>query len=220
MTDNAEFGFRVDLPAGGTMYLLTEEEVELFEGQSKRYQEDYALEKLNDLMLMGAILTQQIMMFRAQQQLSGLEPEFDSGGKPTGRYIKSEKRKASETRAIQETISACAKEVRDLEKALGIDKKTREAGGQHTVAAYLTMAKRAAHQYGVHISERTLAYEDVMMRARMKIRVLRNGDDEDMAYEDVSEAKIINWLEAELRKLEDKDKEWAKTKGKVFLGKM
>jgi hypothetical protein len=45
-------------------------------------------------------------------------------------------------------------EITRLEVALGIDKKTRDAGGKGELQDYLVIAKRAAHEYGVHIVER------------------------------------------------------------------
>lgn len=213
-------GYPVDLPGGGRMYLFSPEEVELFELSSKRYQEDYALTKMNDLILVGAILTQQVIMFRAQQRVAGLEPGMDEGGHPTGEYRRVDKQKASDLSAAQNTVTKCAAEIRELEKALGIDKKTREAGGQHTVANYVEELKRAAHGYGVHIHERNLLYEETMMEARWKIRVLRNGDEEDRSYHDLTPEKFIEWLERKLAEIEVKDKEWAKDKGAIFVGRL
>lgn len=219
MTDPSN-SFVVELPGGGTMHLLTSEEVELFEQASKRYREDYALTKMNDLILVGAILTQTLVMYRAQQRLSGMEPEIDAQGHPTGRYRRIEKQKAADLSVAQGTITKCAEEIRALEKALGVDKKTREAGGQHTVANYVTTLKRAAHQYGVRVTERVKEYEKFNMELRWKLRLLKNGDAEDKAYHDITPEKICEWAEAQLAEIEAKDKAWAKDKGKLFQGKL
>lgn len=198
--------YEVEFPAGGTMTLLDDQEVELFERSKNRYIEDYALQKTNDLVLVGAILTQQIVMFRAQKRISEMS--------------RKEETKVGDLSAAQAIVTKCAEEIRHLEKALGIDKKTRESGGQHTVANYIERLKRAAHEYGVHIHERVKAYEEVMMEARWKIRLLRNGDEEDQRYHNVSEKEIIDWLERELEKIEQQDKVWAKDKGRLFVGKL
>jgi hypothetical protein len=122
--------------------------------------------------------------------------------------------------AAQGVLIKAATEIRELEKALGIDKKTREAGGQHTVTDYITRLKRAAHAKGVRIAERVKAYEAFMMELRWKLRLLQNGDDEDRKYHNVSEKSICEWAARELEKLEEADKKWAKEKGKVFLGRL
>lgn len=170
----------------------------MWDSTHKRYIADYHLTKANDLILLGAILSQALIMYRAQVDLS--DPK--------------------KAQPAQAKIQKTAEEIRSLEKALGIDKKTREAGGQHTVLDYITRAKRAAHEKGVHISDRVKAYEALAMEARWKIRLLRNGDDEDRRHHGITEKAIINWLEGELADLEEKDKKWAREKGRIFVGRL
>lgn len=190
--------FEVELPAGGKLRLQSVEEVELWDEVSQRYKADYQLVKTNDLMLLGAILSQTVAMFRAQQDLSDPKKSDSAVGK----------------------IGKASEQIRELEKSLGIDKKTREQGGQHTVGDYITRLKRAAHERGIMIAERTKRYEAFNMELRWKVRLLRNGDEEDKAYHGISEESIIAWAEKELDELEAKDKEWAKQKGKVFVGQL
>jgi len=188
----------VDLPAGGRLKLKSSDEVALWEESAKKYVQDYGISKTNDLVLLGAILSQNIAMYRAQLDL----------GDP---------KKAN---AAVTLIGKTSEQIRELEKALGIDKKTREAGGQHTVADYVTRLKRAANAKGVHIAERVKRYEAFNMELRWKLRLLRNGDDEDKAYHNLSPESICAWAENELAKLEEADKGWAIQKGKVFVGRL
>lgn len=192
--------FLVQLPGAGQLTLLSAEEVSWWNGNRDEYVRDYGLEKANDLMLLGALLTQGLIMFRAQNDLASDDK--------------------AKSQQAQGRIQKAAEEIRGIEKALGIDKKSREAGGQHNVKDYVATLKRAAHAKGIHISERTLAYEALAMEARWKIRVLRNGDAEDRRHHNISEETIISWLETELAGLEEKDKEWAREKGAVFVGKL
>lgn len=190
--------FEVDLPAGGRITLQDAGEVRMWEDTAKRYVHDYSLVKANDLVLLGAILSQAVAMFRAQQAL----------GDP---------KKAVNAVTI---IGACSTQIRELEKALGIDKKTREAGGQHTVADFVTTIKRAANAKGIRIAERTKEFEKFMNELRWKVRLLRNGDGEDTAYHGLTEKSVIEWIERELAMLEEKEKAWANQKGKVFVGRL
>lgn len=188
----------VALPGGGRLTVSTPDEVVLWEETSRRYIRDYRITKTNDLILLGALLSQVLMLYRAQKDLVN------------------EKKAA----AAQAMVTKSADEIRKIEKSLGIDKATREKGGQQTVPDYLARLKRAAFDKGVHISERVKEYERVMMEARWKIRLLRNGDTEDQQYHRISEPAIIDWLEKELAKLEDADKKWAKEKAAVWVGKL
>lgn len=210
--------FEVDLPAGGKLLLHSIEEVDLWEESSKRYVQDYQLTQQNDLLLLGAILSQQLAMFRAQQRMNGMKPKVDDKGVPTGEYVRSEL-KINDMGAAQSTIVKASTEIRELEKALGIDKKTREQGGAHTVQNYVGTLKKAARQYGVHLSKRMQAYEKVMMDARWKLRLLRNGDPEDRSYHKLTPQAICDWLEKELADLEEIDKQFAKDKHAVFVGR-
>lgn len=190
--------FRVDLPAGGSLELNDADEVSLWNESGKRFVADYGITKANDLVLLGALLTQGVHMFRAQRDMR-------------------DPKKAS---SAQNIIIKAAGEIRELEKALGIDKKTREAGGQHTVGDYVKTLKAAAHERGVHIARRTKAYEAFAMELRWRVRLLRNGDSEDRQYHGISEKSIVEFVETELAKLEDVDKQFAREKGKVFVGRL
>lgn len=209
----------VELPAGGVLHLQTIEEVQLWEEIRDKYKSEHQLSKTNDLVLLGAILTQNLALFRAQQRLNGMEPEFDANNQPTGVYKKIEL-KAADLSGSQQVIIKASAEIRELEKALGIDKKTREQGGTQTVADYVTNLKKLGRIFGVHISRRTLAYEALAMRLRTELRILENADAEDRAHHNVTPDSILKWVREDLGKLEQIDKEFAKTKQAVFLGKV
>ena len=215
---NPPTAFEAELPGGlGKLQLQTQDEVDMWESTRDAYIKDYRLVKTNDLVLLGAILSQNLALFRAQQRMNGMVPELDQAQVPTGRYKKVDV-SAKDLSASQGTIKKASEEIRELEKALGIDKKTREAGGAFNIADYIANLKKAAHMMGVHITKRTKAYEEFNMALRMKIRVLRNGDPEDRQYESISPEKIIDWAEDELAKLEQVDIDFAREKGKTVVG--
>lgn len=184
-----------------------------------KYKQDYALTKTNDLILLGAILTQNLQMFRAQQAINGMEAQLDQNGIPTGQYQRVQV-KAGDAAKYQSIVLKAAAEIRELEKALGIDKKTRDAGGGDSIAGYLGSLKIAGRQLGVHITKRTKAYEEFAMELRWRIRVLKQGDDEDRAQHGITNDSIITFAEQRLVELEEIDKQFAKDKGKVFAGKL
>lgn len=187
--------FSVELPAGGALELESPAEVDMWERAKKGYIEDYGLHRTNDLIQLGSILTQTLIMYRAQRNLM----DEEKAGAAQGRLIK-----ASE-------------EVRKLEAALGIDKKSREAGGQHTVTDYLDRLKRRAHLMGVRVAERVRDYEKFHMELRWKIRLLRNGDEEDRAHHGLTEESVIAWAQGQLDELEEKDRQWSKEQRKAVV---
>ena len=211
--------FDVDLPAGGRLQLRTADEVDVWNEGVKAYKQDYALTRTNDLVMLGALMTQQLAMYRAQMRLNGMEAELDANQVPTGRYRQVEL-KPSDEAAAQEQVRKAAGEIRDIEKSLGINKATRDQGGGQNVRDYLAGLKRAAHRMGVHISNRVLAYENFAMELRTKLRMLENLDEEDRRYEGISEESIIAWARNELAKLEEIDKQYAKEHGLTYVGKV
>jgi hypothetical protein len=211
--------YSVELPAGGTMHLQSDEEVEIWEKALERYREDYTFAKMNDLFTLGSLLQQQLILFRAQVRINGMEPVLDAKRVPTGQYQAVEL-EPSQVSHYQKQVIAASTEMRNLEKQLGIDKATREQGGTHTVDSFLSTLKRAAHERGVHISKRTLEYERVINDLRTRLRILKNGDAEDRAYHNISPKTILLWLDDECDTLAKVDQEFNRDKGKLFVGKL
>lgn len=211
--------FRVDLPAGGHLYLQSADEVDFWEESAAKYHEEYTLAKQNDLITLGALLLQQVILYRCQTEINGMMPKVDEGGVPTGEYMRVDLDQR-ELEGIQKRMLEAAKEMRELEKQLGIDKKTREQGGTHTLDDYVKTLKRAAHTRGVHIAERTLEYERVINDLRVRLRLLYNADDEDRQYHNITPKSILDWLLGETDRLAEVDRKFNEQKGSVFAGKL
>lgn len=212
--------FEVEIPGGGTLHLNSAEEVDLWNTKAKSYVDDYGLTKVNDLSIVGMILMQQIEVFRAQQWANGRQAKLDEQThEPTGEYARVGLSAADKRDATQMMLKAGA-EITRLEEKLGIDKKTRDAGGKGELQDYLVLVKRAAHEYGVHIVGRVRFVEDLIMDLSTKLRVLDNTDAEDRAYEGVTSESILNDLRKGIAEMHRRDEEWAKEKGVLFRGKL
>lgn len=211
--------YRVELPAGGVLHMQSPDEVELWNKARERILSEYVLRKHNDLINLGALLQQQVILYRCQVAINGMEIELDKQGVPTGAYRRVDL-DASEVMGYQKTLTECAKEVGRLEKALGIDKVTREAGGTHTLESYIRTLKRAAHERGIHITDQVMEHQRVMKELSWKLRLLYKGDAQDRQYHRVTPRAVLDWLWGEVQALEAKDQEWAKTNGKLYIGKL
>lgn len=213
------FNFQVDLPAGGQLYLLSADEVALWAKSSLRYIEDYHLVNTNDLHVLGAILQQQVLAYRAQFLVNGMEAQVDASGVPTGVYAQT-KQSATDMKTAQKMLSEATDQISKLEKILGIDKASREAGGQVSVQTYVRTLKRAAHERAIHISTRVLAYEQFVQDLSWRLRVLKNADPEDRAYHDITPDKICEWAEGEIASLKEVDRKFAAERGALYVGKL
>jgi hypothetical protein len=211
--------FEVELPAGGRLFMLSADEVDLWNKSAERYVEDYHLVNTNDLHVLGAILQQQILAYRSQFLVNGMEAEVDSSGVPTGRYTVS--KKSTEDMAIaQKMLTNATDQIAKLEKVLGIDKASREAGGQVSVQTYVRTLKRAAHERGIHISRRILAYEQVIQDCSWRLRVMANADPEDRAYHDLTPEKFCEWLKAEVDSLAEIERKFKAERGALYVGQL
>lgn len=211
--------FEVEAPAGGRLYLRNQEEVDLWEEMAESYKTDYRLVRQGELVLLGSLLTQALIIYRCQQELTGLVPKHDADGVPLNE-MEEKKVTPTERNAIQKSLGDATKEIREIEKQLRIDKKSLDAGGSQTVANYVLTLKKAGHRMGIHIFKRTKMYEQFAMDLRWRLRLLRNGDDEDRRYHDISEEKICAWAEGVLSEVESFDKEFAKEQSLLFGGKL
>lgn len=195
MSDGAFF---VELPNGGRIELQDQDEVDMWNKTLESYVEDYGLIRVNDLVHVGTLLMHNVSLYRAQRDLSDTE-------------------KADKARG---TMIKVGTEIREVEKTLGIDKKSREAGSQHDAGDYIARLKRAGHEKGVRILERVKRYEGLVADATWRVNLLLNGDDEDRGYHDLTPDKFVEWLDREIKALEEEEKAWARTKGAVFAGKL
>lgn len=211
--------FPVLLPLGQTMHLQSPEEVALWDSAKKRYIDDYHFSNVNDLNLLGAILQQIVTQFRAQRVLNGMEPVLDNSGVPTGQYAQV-KLDADDTATYQKVLNTATGQIQSLEKTLGIDKVSREAGGQVSIANYLRTLKKAAHERGIHIVERTMWVERFIMELSTMMRMLKNLDAEDRSYHGLTDEKMLDWVWEKVQEFHAKDQQWHQQKGKLYAGQL
>lgn len=219
MTPAPVVDFGVELPAGGTLHLQTADEVDLWETAHEKYRSDYHLVKHNDLVTLGILLQQQIVIFRAQTAINGMEPETDSNNVPTGSYRRVEL-DGADLASYQKALTEASKELRALEKSLGIDKATREQGGAHTLDNYIRTLKKAAHDRGIHLTRMLKEHQRVRKEASWKLRMLFNADPQDRAYHNITPRTVLLWLREEYEALDQLDRDFARDTGKLYIGQL
>lgn len=211
--------FRVELPGGGApIYLQSGDELSRWENLERAYTDQYDLRKINDLTNLGTLLVQHINLYRAQTALSGRVPEIDEEDLPTGRYV-SKVLKPAELKAHQENVTTASKEIREIERTMGIDKKSRDAAGDEGVRAWLQVMKDRAQRYGLHVSQRVTKYEEAWNELSWRLRLNEVGDAEDKHYEDCSDEGIIKWARLQVAELAENDREFAQDEGALIVGR-
>lgn len=211
--------FEVEMPGGGRMTLQTIAEVEVFEDAREAYLRDFQISHHSDKLAIGSLLLMHLEIFRNQQRLNGMEPELGPNDVPTGRYVATQVNR-TEKQAVLSVLLKMQAEIRDAEKALGVDKKTRDSGGQYDTKAYVAALRDGAGEWGLHLSRRYMAYDAFARALRVRLRMLDTLDPEDLQHENITEATILSYCRASLTKLEEADKKFAHEKGRLIVGKV
>jgi hypothetical protein len=207
------------LPHGGTITLQNPEEVAYFRGLKKEYEAEYAslLLKPNDRNRLSQLINFELIAHRYTQRMMGTVNVYDGNGNITG----IEKVDPVEMNLITQNLPKVQDEIRKLEGALKIDKRTREGSGEGDIRNYMETLKKAAINYKVHLSKRYEAYDEFVNETRWRLRVIRDADNEDRAYHGLdTPEKFFDWMNEQLRELEEIDKEFAVNKQALWLGKV
>jgi hypothetical protein len=199
------------------VYLQSQEEVDLWSTLDTSYRHEYDLRKINDLTNLGTLLIQHVNLSRAQMALSGRVPELDPDNLPTGRF-QSRVLKPAEVKSYQEQVTNAGKEIREIEKTMGIDRKSRDQAGDEGVRSWLIGMKARAHRYGLHVSRRVTAYEEFVNELVWRLNLNLNGDAEDKHYESCDDAGIVKWAREETERLAEVDRKFAQDEGALVLG--
>lgn len=203
-----------ELPGGGTVTLMNIGEVNYFETIKSRYLDEFPLTKPNDLSRMSQLIMAELTAYRLMQDAAGQRAQYDAAGNLIGLAVVD----PIERDFAMTNLPKVQDEIRKLENALRIDKKTREGSGQHEVKNYIENLKSAAAEYGVHLSERYTYYDETMNELSWMLRVLDNADKEDRDYHKVSEEGILKYVRERLSAKEQMDIDFAKAKQSVWVG--
>lgn len=215
--DDAVIGqYPVTLPGGGTIILGTPAEEDYLKEQISRLQAEYGFTKPNDLSRLSQLAVSELEAWRLMQRMSGRIPRYDGNGRLCG-YTEIE---FSERSEIPDMLTKLQKEIRYLETALKIDRKTREGDGDGDIREYMGGLKAAAIHYGVHLSERYKAYDNFVNEMRWRLRVLENPDKDDRKYHQLEKpGDLVKWAKDELDKLHEVDKEFAANKQSLWMAR-
>lgn len=204
------------LPGGGSITMLDPQEVDFFETLKKQYLKEYAISKPNDLARLSQLLMAELAAHRMTKKMAGQTARYDAKGQFTG-Y---EKVDDEEMASVLKSLPQIQSEIRSLEQHLRLDKKSREGHGQNEVKEYMETLKRAAKQYGVHLSERYTKYDEFRNELSWKLRVLDNADDKDRTYHNITAETVLQYCRDHVAEMDDFDKAFAHDKQSIWVGKI
>lgn len=195
ITEIEEQYVEVETPSGATIYLLNDHEARFYQKTAGKYEEDYKFKNISDLRDLDRLLELETMCHRLS--VWTLKNSTYDGGVIPG-YINKELRDFS-------------KEVRELKSALGIDKRTREAGQGETIADKWAFVCEKAREFGYHRNEQVIEAYNILNELRAKITLHDNSTDSERNKFDSNIEDILAWLREKFEEFDEIDEAFRKS---------
>lgn len=182
LTEENDYGvtmYPVVTPSGGDLSLLTSEEADWYCDRRDQYMAQNKFTNQSDLADLDRVLLMETMINRWSTWMSR---GFD--------YMQAR----VDERQIQKSISDYSKELRQVKKALGIDKATRDKDKQDSVGDYIETLLRRAREFGVHRNQQYEKAVTLIYEVKAMVRMYDKCDEEERNELDLSPESIMEWI--------------------------
>lgn len=187
-----EDGIPVELPSGGTIYVLTNAEKDYLESIIERYLDDNHFKNIADLLDIDKLVSFELFVHRWNLWMGKGRDYYDE---------------EVNVRQLAQTVDQISTEIRQLKKQLGVDKLTRDRlTGDDSVAARWDNVLQRAKEFGYKRNEEAVAAIESMHNIAAALTYHRNLDDYErkqfhMEVEDLLE--IIENEVADFKQIDD-----------------
>lgn len=175
-----EDGLPVKLPSGATIKVLTSDEVAYIEDRVKRYLADNHFVNVSDFQDVDRMLTMEVLVYRWGQWLGRGRDYF---GEPV------------DEGPLRRSMNDWSGEIRQLKKALGIDKATRDREkGTDSWPVYLQNLLARAKEFGVMREDQLTKALELIQQLIALITLHDNCDDVERAEMHVTQVDVMEWI--------------------------
>lgn len=183
--DEAEedLGIEVTTPSGNKIVVLNQGECDYYEQVAKRYQSDNKFSNVSDILELDRILLLELMCHRWGLWLL-------SGQDYQGRKINPTE--------IQKSIKDYSSEIRDIKRALGIDKRTRDADSGESVAAYVQNLTIRAKEFGVKRNNEAIKAITILKELEGLITLYENSSPAERKEFNCELEDIKEWIKRKI----------------------
>lgn len=158
-----EEGIPVLLPSGATFYVLTDAEKEYIEDKIERYLSDNHFVNVSDMLDIDKMVTYELLHHRWVMWVSR---QCDYWGEEVN------------VKALADLAESYSGEIRQLKKALGVDKTTRDrTSGDDSVAARWDNVLQRAREFGYMRNRQAITAIEKMHRIAAVMTVHKNMDE-------------------------------------------
>lgn len=166
-------------PAGGSFVVMTDNEERLFKDLSARYTSDNIFQNVSDLQDLERIIHMEVLHLRYSTWMS---TETDYYGD------------AINAKLLASMIKDFSVELRQLKKAVGIDKPSRQKDSGETLSDYIEQLKKRAGAYGVRRQNQLTAALTLFNELSAKITLHDNCTEEERRDLSVRPEDILSWI--------------------------
>lgn len=182
MTEENDYGitmYPVETPSGGDLSLLTSEEADWYCERRDEYMAQNKFTNQSDLADLDRVLLMEAMINRWSTWMSR---GFD--------YMQAR----VDERDIGSRINDYSKELRQVKKALGIDKASRDKDKSESVGDFVENLLRRAKEFGVHRNQQYEKAVTLIYELKAMVRMYDRCDEEERKELDLSPESIMEWI--------------------------
>lgn len=175
--------FPVTTPSGGTINLMTQEEADWYDQRRDLYVTQNKFTNQSDLSDLDRILLMEAMIERWGVWIT---QGFD--------YFHTR----IDEKQTQQNISEYSKELRQVKKALGIDKVTRDKDKAESVGDYITKLLQRAKEFGYHRNQQYEKAVTLIYQLKTLVNTYDRSDEQEREDLGLSPESIMEWIRENL----------------------
>lgn len=189
-----EDGIPVDLPSGAQYLVLTENEAVYLRDSIRRYMSDNHFINVSDIREIDRMIVLELLTHRWQLWLSKERNYYDED---------------INKKQLADMVKDASGEVRQLKKALGLDKTTRDrTRGDDSIAAHWDNLLRRAREFGYMRNQQYVATITAFQRIKAMIQFHDNCDRVERKENACEIEDVMEVLREEVRKFDEVDEEF------------
>jgi hypothetical protein len=173
-------GYPVALASGAPFVVLSPAEVTYVQERVDKYKTEFRYENVSDLQDVDQIVVKELFIHRWSLWISKQVDYF--GGEV-------------DEQALRKSINDYSGEVRQLKKALGMDKVTRDKEhGDDSVSSYLSNLKRRAMEFGINRNNMQAKTIELGQQVVALTTLHFNCDEDERLEQKCTATDIVGWL--------------------------
>lgn len=175
--------YPVTTPSGGTVNLMTQEEADWYMQRRDEYVSQNMFTNQSDLNDLDRVIFMECIINRLSTWIT---QGFD--------YFMTR----VDEKQVHQQIAEYSKELRQVKKALGIDKVTRDQSKSESVGDYINQLLQRAKEFGIHRNQQYEHAVTLIYRLKTLVLTYERCDEEEREDLGLSQESIMEWIKENL----------------------